>query len=193
MTIQEAYEKTKQWGCLADPTVELPAISKELEGRKLMLEIGTYKGATTAALALVHPDIRITTIDLPDPTTASNPHAKNSQEIGQAIRALGLHDRIEQVRMNSSDLGIFVKEWRHFDLIFVDGSHKKEDVFRDLCWAEKLVTKNGIIIAHDYTGPEDSDRPSWTIEVCEAVDKFLDCYRNWKRRRLPKWLIALER
>jgi predicted O-methyltransferase YrrM len=193
MTIEEALENTKPWGCLADPMVELPAISKEVEGRKTMLEIGTFQGATSAALALVHPELKITTIDLPDPTRASNPHAKSSSEIGIAIRTLGLDKQIEQMRMDSANLGAFVREWRQFDLIFVDGSHKRDDVFRDLSWSEKLITKDGIILAHDYTGPEDSDRPSWTIEVYEAVEKFLNCYRTWRRRRLPKWLVALER
>lgn len=196
MTNEEILATVAPWDCLAFRDVELPALFSELEGCKSLLEIGTFRGATTAALALKFPEMQITTIDLPDVSKSTNKHAKRDEEIGIAIRYLQL-DRIEQVRMDSRHLGTFVDEGRHFDAVFVDGDHTAAAVFRDLTFAEALTKPDGVIICHDYTEPSDysthpQGRPPWTIEVYEAVQMFLQ-FSKLKAKRLPGWLVALKR
>lgn len=179
----------RPWHCLKDPDVELPALIRATEGARSFLEIGTFKGATAAALALAHTNMAITTIDLPDPSLShNNPQAKH--QCGEAIRALGLERRIEQVRMDSAALC----DWcglRRFDVIFVDGDHRTAAVLRDLGNAQKLLSPGGLIICHDYTDEGDRDRPHWTVEVYEAVRIFLNLNNTFKAERMPGWLVGL--
>jgi predicted O-methyltransferase YrrM len=43
-----------------------------------------------------------------------------------------------------------LKREKHYDFIFIDGSHKVEDVVRDSLLAFKIVADGGVIIWHDY-------------------------------------------
>ncbi len=47
-----------------------------------------------------------------------------------------------------------VKNFSSFDLVFVDGSHEYKDVKTDLKNFSKMVSKNGILIAHDIHSKE---------------------------------------
>lgn len=55
----------------------------------------------------------------------------------------------------------------YFDFIYVDGSHKKEDVYRDLQIVFPKLKATGLLAGHDY-GP----LHRWS-GVMEAVDEFL--------------------
>jgi hypothetical protein len=61
-----------------------------------------------------------------------------------------------------------------FDLIYLDGSHKTEDVFSDLILSTFLLNDKGLIIVDDY---------SMLIKehgICpkQAVDIFVSLYKN---------------
>lgn len=192
MTDREVIDAVRPWSCLMDSEKELPALLAEVRKGKSILEIGTFKGATAAAFALACPDVKVTTMDLPDPTISRN-NAQPSEECGEAIRALGLAGRIQQLRMDSAKISDWIPNAsQRFDAIFVDGDHSPAAVFRDLSNAAQLLTPTGVIVAHDYTSPEDKIRPPWTVGVCEAVDLFLQLWPSFQSRRLPGWLIALE-
>ena len=68
---------------------------------------------------------------------------------------------------------LIVKE-KKFDLIYLDGSHKTEDVFSDLMLSAFLLNEKGLIIVDDY---------SMLIKehgICpkQAVDIFISLYKN---------------
>jgi predicted O-methyltransferase YrrM len=192
MTYDDVLRRISPWHCLKDPDKELPAILDELKGATSFLEIGTFKGATVSAIALALPDIEITTVDLPDPTQAAN-NAQSSQQCGEAIYALGLATRIKQLRMDSAELWQLIADGYRYDCVFVDGDHSAKAVFRDLSFAVDLLTPKGFILAHDYTDPNDADRPPWTKDVYRAVEMFLTVHPEYRSHRLPGWLVALKR
>ena len=68
---------------------------------------------------------------------------------------------------------LIVKE-RKFDLIYLDGSHKTEDVFSDLMLSTFLLNDKGLIIVDDYSLliKEDGICPK------QAVDIFVSLYKN---------------
>jgi methyltransferase family protein len=179
--------------CLFDPEAELNDLLSAFgaTGAGSFLEIGTHRGFTSAAIALAFPQARVVTVELPDSQqTRWNPLPRH--RIGEAHRALGVANRIEQRFMDSAELWRMAGRGEVFDLVFVDGDHTPDAVFRDLILAADLVPRDrGILIAHDYTGPEEPQRPPWTLGVQEAVGRFL-AIRPFCVRRLAGLLVALE-
>lgn len=187
MTLQDLLEVLGPYHCLMDLRVELDAILDavtSLSPPTSVLEIGTFYGATSAAIAKCVPSVLVTSIDLPDPTTTKwNPH--DASETGVAHRVLGVE--VEQLRMDVVD---FVTE-RRFDVVFVDGDH--DQAYRDCTIARKLLTPRGFILVHDYTSPADTDRPDWTVTVEQAVTRWLVDYPEFRLTRLPGLLVRLDR
>lgn len=187
MTHSEIALSVLNFHCLKWPMLELPAVLDAFSETpaKSFLEIGTFFGATSAAVALAFPEARIVTVDLPDPTVlALNAHT--ATKTGLAHRKLGLTSRIEQILCDSKDL---VVEGT-FDLIFVDGDHSTEGVLADLRIASRLLTPNGVIVVHDYTSPDSEDRPGWTVEVERAVTAFA-AESGFRTEKMPGWLVKL--
>ena len=180
--------------CLFDPELELSAILAEFARTKArsFLEIGTNRGATSAAVAALFPEARVVTLDLPDSLrTQWNPipHAL----VGEAHRALEVQARIEQRFTDSSEMWRFAAANEHYDLVFIDADHSTDAVFRDLILSADLLSEDGgLLIVHDFTAAHEASRPSWTIGVQHAVDRFLEV-RPFVTRRLPGLLLALER
>jgi hypothetical protein len=52
------------------------------------------------------------------------------------------------------------------DLIFVDGSHAYSYVLSDSDKAFKMLAPNGLILWHDYRGPQD------TVDVYKALNRI---------------------
>jgi predicted O-methyltransferase YrrM len=190
---RELLEQLMPFHCLLDPAAELGALI-EIFGStpaRSFLEVGTHKGATSAAIAFNFPDARIVTLDLPNSLdTIWNPLPR--QQVGAAHHAMGLAARIEQCFMSSSELWQFSARGDSFDMAFVDADHSCDAVFRDLMLCADLLSgPRAVLAVHDYTGPEESNRPSWTYGVQQAVDRFL-CARPFRKRRLPGLLLLLE-
>lgn len=179
--------------CLFEPEAELTDLLATFAGTRAraFLEIGTHKGFTSAALALAFPETRVVTLDLPDPTRTSwNPLPRSL--VGEAHHVVGVEHRIEQRFMNSSELWRFAGRGEVYDLVFIDGDHSPDAVFRDLILAADLLPRDGgVLVAHDYTDPQELERPGWTVGVQQAVDRFL-AVRPFRKRRLLGLLVALE-
>jgi Methyltransferase domain len=72
-------------------------------------------------------------------------------------------------------LADMILEKKKFDLIYIDGSHYRDDVLLDAFMSWKLLNENGVIIFDDYVWRLDlpaADRPK------DAIDLFIYCHLN---------------
>jgi predicted O-methyltransferase YrrM len=72
----------------------------------------------------------------------------------RTLRDAGVEDMVEQVHEESQlALPRFAAEGRSFDLALIDGDHRFEGVFLDLCFADRLVRPRGLVIVDDLWMP----------------------------------------
>jgi len=144
--------------CLRDARAELEEILAACErtDAKKVLEIGTFRGATAAAIAMAFPEATVYTVDLPEPETAVF-NAQSRSLTGCAIKETGVTN-VVQKWMDSKNLAELAQDGP-FDFIFVDGDHSEEGVFGDLVRSASLLASTGLMMAHDYTDESDRERP----------------------------------
>src|SRR6516165_5505528 len=144
----EILARLMPYHCFVNPEAELNAILEifaRSAGRRF-LEIGTHKGFTSAAIVIAFPNARVVTLDLPDSLrTMWNPLPRS--QVGEAHRALGVEDRIEQRFMDSAELWRFAASGENFDVLFIDADHSVDAVFRDLILAADLLPRKvGVLL-----------------------------------------------
>lgn len=72
----------------------------------------------------------------------------------RAIREAGVDELVEQIHEESQlALPRLAAEGRSFDLALIDGDHRFEGVFLDLCYADRLVRPRGLVIVDDLWLP----------------------------------------
>lgn len=112
------------------------------KGNGVILEIGTYKGRSALYLGLGTKDAnreKVYTIDIDN----------HIEEINKRLTDFGLYNCVIPIVCNSWEAA---KIWdRPIRLLFIDGSHRYEDVVKDFVLFEPFVVKEGIIIFHDAT------------------------------------------
>ena len=128
----------------------LDALIRHLEARSIF-EFGTFRGMTTRLLAeTVGPGGVIHTIDLPRP--AGTP--ASDDPVGVELRALtGDVAEVVEHRCDTADFD-FSPLAARFDLVFVDASHRYDDVLRDSRDALRIVRPGGLIVWDDYQAEE---------------------------------------
>jgi len=153
-----------------------PAILDTLKGKDglSILEIGSMEGRSALFFLNYFPESRITCVD---------PFFKDRSEIFD--RNLAPHaSRLEKIRSYSFDaLRKLRAEKREFDLIYIDGSHKRETVILDstLCWP--MLKVGGILIWDDYgyykASEPPADRPKQAIDgfLVAFADEYEELYR----------------
>jgi predicted O-methyltransferase YrrM len=68
----------------------------------------------------------------------------------RTIRAAGVEPLVEQVHEESQlALPRLVAEGRRFDLALIDGDHRFEGCFLDVCFADRLVRPRGLVVVDD--------------------------------------------
>lgn len=72
----------------------------------------------------------------------------------RTIAAAGLEQLVEQIHEESQlALPRLAAEGRAFDLALIDGDHRFEGIFLDLCFADRLVRPRGIVLVDDLWMP----------------------------------------
>jgi predicted O-methyltransferase YrrM len=129
-----------------------------------MLEVGTHIGASTihaaAALRAVDPSAayKLDTVDILDVNASTRPwlHYGAALSPREMIMQLGLDSSVRFVV--ESSLSYLTKCSQAYDLIFLDGDHSEDVVYREIAAALRLLTPGGVILLHDYFPNE---RPLW--------------------------------
>ena len=121
------------------PLADMLFLLNLAKGRKArrILEVGTYRARTTYAFYLNCPEAEITSYDI--------------QNLKSKYRDMLVLEPRVSLRLESfQEAEEKLKREKQYDFIFIDGSHKVEDVVRDSLLAFKIVADGGVIIWHDY-------------------------------------------
>ena len=128
---------------------------------KRILEIGSRTGRSLVSKMLFHYDIDNTLIFAIDPFVEQGSPARlkrNLKSLGASLRGLvvfvGYSDMIiPEIRRVCPEL--------YFDFILVDGSHRPEEAYNDLCLCTGLLESSGVMCFDDL-GPGDHELlPVW--------------------------------
>lgn len=167
-------------------------LARDIRGSEAVLEIGSYRGLATTALALGVRDAVTTT-----PLHAVDPHTGDRQDLEQS----GLHGKPSEAafRANIAGAGVaelvtphvmtsdqLAEEWDGSPLrvLFIDGWHSYDAVRRDIENWVPLLTDGGVVLIDDYHNYDD---------VRRAVDNSDDLLPGDHRRAGRMWLGHRER
>lgn len=154
-------------------------VDKYIGKPKAAVEIGVYRGETSAILCNKYPKCQFTFIDLwkvcaPDDSYAYDPMAKHTQDDWDKIfrEARGnIHAASSDaiILMASSKQAVDFYQNGSLDFVFLDADHSYEAVSQDIRMWHRKVKTGGLLIGHDYGGF--TDRIGRT-GVKKAVDEF---------------------
>lgn len=138
---------------------------------KILLEIGTGQGRTTALMACNAPDGIVYTVNiLPEEIAEGGKQvtfAPLRSEIGKYYRAKGCTN-IKQIFANTL---YWQPDFGSIDLTFVDGCHDADFVYNDTRKILKKCHPGSLIIWHDFA-PELVNVYSWIKNVCLGIERL---------------------
>ena len=122
------------------------------DGPADVLEIGSWEGRSAIFFLNLLPQCRLTCID---PFTGSVEHRGNeavsSIEARFDANLAAFGGRVEKIKDRSFPaLDRLAGQARTFDVIYVDGSHERDDVLADSVLSWKLLRDGGTLIWDDY-------------------------------------------
>lgn len=134
-----------------------------------VLEIGSFEGRSATFLLEYLPQCRITCID---PFFAQRQFTSGYEARFDAnIAPFG--DRVRKIKSRSVPaLDALANAGERFDVIYVDGSHERQDVLCDSIMVWPLLNTGGILIWDDWKWKRDELPPEQRPE--QAIDLF--CY-----------------
>lgn len=150
----------------------IPLVEKPIK----YLEIGCADGGNVIHIGDSygkHPNSELYCVD-PWIDYDEYPEYKGQQEIGWKTFNLNIShsNHFSKIRVHrgfSDDIVPTFKD-SFFDIIYVDGNHETEYVYRDAVMSLKKVKTGGFIIFDDY----DNNWP----QTVKGIDRFLDEYKN---------------
>jgi len=133
-----------------------------------ILEIGSAKGRSAVAFLGLLPLARITCIDI-------FTNADHERQFDSAMAPFGA--RVEKIKSRSVPaLDALAVQNRAFEVIYIDGSHARDDALMDSLLAWPLLKPDGIVIWDDYVWEMGrlpaEERPK------DAVDLFLGLHAD---------------
>ena len=150
---------------------ELQWLAQQALSHERIVEIGSYLGRSTLALACNSPGTVYALDDWHGPRDVPDPDpASVWQRFQASTRHVGNIVPVECDHSSPPDLG-------HPDMVFIDGSHEFEDVRRDIAhWRDRLAT-GGLLCGHDF---------DWD-SVRQAVSQLLPGFRLVSHTTLWHW------
>ena len=181
---KRAYEKNpkvylKQYDFSEDMfTLNIPVWEKVLEqfkGKANMnyLEVGTYEGGSVIWMLeniLTDPTAKMTAIDI-----FQGPY---KDKYFANIELSGLSNKVTTIT-NYSQLALRDLPLESFDIIYIDGSHAKNDVLEDAVLSWRLLREGGLLIFDDYRYVQcyrDENISGNSAFPKIAIDLFVQCF-----------------
>jgi predicted O-methyltransferase YrrM len=145
-----------------------------------VLEIGSWEGRSAISFLEFLPRSKITCIDnFAGGRSREDPSTKEKIAGAEArfdANMLPYASRVKKINSRSLPaLDALCQNNLRFDVIYIDGSHRRDDVLMDsiLCW--KMLNNNGLLIWDDYrygVNLPDAERPQ------QAIDAFLSLHQG---------------
>lgn len=143
-----------------------------------ILEIGSWEGRSAVFFLEFLPRSRITCVDTFEGGAEHAVLAETASIESRFDSNLASYgDRVRKIKSRSfTALDQLAQENETFDLIYIDGSHVRDDVLVDSLLAWRLLAASGICIWDDYiwgvTGAPSAQRPQ------HAIDAFLEMHSD---------------
>lgn len=162
-------------------------LARDVPGPGVVLEIGSYKGLATTALAYGAKHGHHEGVHTVDPHTgdrqdleAGGHQGSSEEDFQRNMRLAGLADEIVSYTMTSDELS---KHWsgERIRVLFVDGWHSYEAVTSDIRNWVPLLTPQGVVVIDDYRNYDD---------VRRAVDDARNELPGRQRRAGRMWLAS---
>lgn len=173
-------------GWMADD--ELVWLAEQAQWARLIIEVGSWKGRSTLALA-DNTHGKVYAVDHWRGTPGDAGHDAELATLGREglyqTFVANMNGRIAASRV--VPLRMSAHEAAHYflrdtvDLVFIDAGHSYEDVQRDIESYRPLVRDGGILCGHDYACPSHAG-------VQQAVD---EAFPNVNRAGLSIWWVRL--
>jgi predicted O-methyltransferase YrrM len=203
MSEPEPFAFTSDWFSYNIPTWRQLFATETRPAGWRVLEIGSFEGRSTVWLCqnLIRDAGGIWCIDTFEGVIEAPQAAKTTlfdRFLGN-IAKLENRDRVHVLRGRSCDklYELIAAGFRtRFDLVYVDGSHRTDDVLRDAVLSFDLLAIGGIMIFDDYLWsrePAGEQNPLSTPKL--AIDAFTNCYSNKLSlfRNVPLYQMILKK
>jgi len=152
---------------------------------KVLLEIGTGRGHTTAVMARNAPQAVVHTVNIPPEEIAAGgmfvTSAPGREEIGSFYCELGLGN-VRQVFANTAR---WSPDFGPIDVAFIDGCHDVDYVFHDTAKVLDRCRPGSLILWHDFS-LRHAAVYHWIAAVCDGVERL------YRKRRLRGPILHLE-
>ncbi len=155
----ELYRRLVPYGGTMMNETEAVALYEAAErvGHFVLIEIGSYQGLSTSMIAagMRHPNQVLFAIDphegKGDTSVAETWKDGTIQEMLKTLQVAGAQDRVAILPATSADAYHRYKSLWGYEagLVFIDGSHRAQDVLADLKMYSELVVVGGYLILDD--------------------------------------------
>lgn len=174
----------------AEELIFLCECSREavIRGAQMAVEIGSYQGRSTTALALSLP-FPIVAVDTWSLHPTQSRYREAYPKFLENVWFFVGKSKVLPINAFSKDAVEIYKSFLGIPagLIFIDGNHHYDQVKQDIeSWVPVLSDKGGLLIFHDYTPTK-----KYGVGVVKAVDELLAA--GWKVFGKGGTIIALER
>ncbi len=140
---------------------------------RIVLEIGTGTGRTTALMARNAPSANVYTVNIPPDEIGDGgvlvTSAPSREEIGRYYREQGLSN-VTQILANTLR---WEPDFGPVDVAFIDGCHDAEFVYGDTKKALGICRPGSVVLWHDFAPPL-ADTYGWIKEVCRGIERLYE-------------------
>ena len=134
---------------------------------KIILELGTSLGISSAYMAAANPDARIISIEGAAPVATLAKHHHKFLHIQNVEVKTGQFDDV---------LPVTLQELRKVDLVFIDGNHRLEPTIQYFEQLLPKTTQHSILIFDDIHWSEEMEVAWRTIKKHQAVTASIDLF-----------------